>query len=645
VSPSAPAAPPSDVPGDRPPLALAAGLAVAAFGLYAFTAAPDLPLVDSAELALACATGGVPHPPGVPLYRLLGGVFAKFPVDTPVRAINLMSAFFAALAAGATFLAAERMLVLAAAARRDRLVAAAAAALAFATSWNPWTWSAVAEVYSLNAFLIAAAWACGWAAIRPSAGAGPAIAAVFLAAFGLANHHATAAIAFPVLLLMAWAGRPALLRSPSLLGAAAAAIVLALSLYLTLLPAARIDPGLAWGGTTSVPMLLRHVTGAQYALQVGASTAESMQVVRAFGATLLLGCGIPAALLAAGGLVVTLARRGGARATRLPAVAPVAMIALNLVLSARYIAGPEDRMAYDLPATIAWALLAALGARALLAASRWRAIVVPALLVLPAAWNVVRNLPLCDLRHERCARLLAEDMLGDVPPRSVFVTSEWNLYAPYLYLRHVEGWRTDLRVVDVLMMRRTWYLDYVAREMPDLVAASRPEFDRFRDQIRRFDVGQPYDQANIQSWYDALMTRWVQLGVEAGGAYVDWVTPTLTQEASWIARLRTRPDGMRLEFPAPGESGLPPAPAPRDVANLRYLRGRITAASLDGDRTTLIPRHDPYWKVWSQYQAAVTASLMVALRDGEPAFEARRRELAAWFPDIDRIAARARTLR
>jgi hypothetical protein len=646
--------PTSAEPSLRPALLAAAGVAGAALVLYASTACRDLALVDSAELALACATGGVPHPPGVPLYRLLGGIFAKLPLGSPAAALNLMSAFFAALAVGATFLAADRLLAFrdasepaprAPVAPRRRLLAALAAALAFATSWNPWTWSAMAEVYSLNVFLVAAAWAAGWAAILPGAGAGPAIAAVLLASFGLANHHATSALMFPILLVMAAAARPALLRTPRFLAVSLGAAALSLSLYLTLIPAARHDPGLGWGGTTTLATLARHVTGAQYSLQVETPWEESRRVIGEFASTLVSGCGVPAAFLAAAGLLAGFARRRP-RAALLAGGAPLLMIALNLILSARYVAGPEDRMAYDLPATVAWCLLAGAGAATLLERSRLpRGVAAAIVLALPAAWNVVRNFPLCDLRRERCARILAEDVLGDLPPRSLVFTAEWNVVAPYLYMRHVEGWRADLRVIDVLMMRRFWYLDYVERTMPELAAASRPEFDRFREQIRLFDLGRPYDRANMQSLYDALMTRWVEIGRSEGGAFADWVTPTLPQEVSWVRWLPAVPDGMRLRFPAPGDQLLSRPPSPRDVANLRYLRSKLTDASLDGDRSALIPRHDPYWKVWSQYQAAVTASLLAALRQGEDEFAARKAELATWFPEVERAAARARSIR
>ncbi len=639
MRPTSPPPPTASGPrASRPPRAAWIAAAVAAgasLALYAFTAAPGLGLVDSAELALTCVTGGVPHPPGVPLYRLLGGIFAKLPLGSPERAMNLMSAFFAALAVGAVLLAAERMLALRdpAAPPRHRVLAAASAAAIFATSFNPWTWSAVAEVYSLNVFLVAAAWACAWAALLPGAAAAPAIAAAFLAAFGMAVHHATSALLFPVLLLMAALFRPALLRARAVLVATAFALALSLSLYLTLLPAATHDPGLGWGGTTDLHLLWRHMTGTQYAEQVGAPMQESVRVLREMGSTLLLGCGIPAALLALGGV----------GAARRAALVPLAMLALNALLSARYIAGPEDRMAYDLPATVAWCLLAAAGAHAVLARTRLPLAATAAVLIaLPAGWNAVRNLPLCNLRHEHTARVFTEEMLGDLPGRSVVLTSEWNLVAPYLYRRHVDGWRVDLDVIDVLMLRRFWYLEYLEREHPELVAASRAEFDRFRAEVRRFDLGQPYDQANIQAYYDALVLAWVDAGRARGGAYLDWSTPSLPQEASWVRQRLTRPEGMRLRLFLPGDPGTdapPPPPAPCDAANLRYVRSRLTAESLEGDRSTLTPRFDPYWKVWSQYQAAVTSALLVAARTGPEALEERRRELAAWFPEPD-VAAR-----
>ncbi len=66
---------------------------------YVKTLAPTVSFFDSGELISAAYTFGVAHPPGYPLYVLLGWMFSKLPVGSVAWRINLMSACFASLAA------------------------------------------------------------------------------------------------------------------------------------------------------------------------------------------------------------------------------------------------------------------------------------------------------------------------------------------------------------------------------------------------------------------------------------------------------------------------------------------------------------------------------------------------------------------
>src|SRR5919106_1351183 len=79
---------------------LAAGVGVAAFILYLFTAAPTITWrnggIDSGELATMVATGSVAHPPGYPTYLLLARAAAQLPVE-PARALAWLSALCASL--------------------------------------------------------------------------------------------------------------------------------------------------------------------------------------------------------------------------------------------------------------------------------------------------------------------------------------------------------------------------------------------------------------------------------------------------------------------------------------------------------------------------------------------------------------------
>lgn len=656
---------------------IAAGLLSAvAFALYAYTAAPGPTLVDSAELALAAATGGIAHPPGFPLFLIVGRVFAALPFADAARMLNLMSAFFMAATAGMVALSVERMLVLAEAARnsprkppkdsddRDptawrRVLAGRVAGAAFATAWNPWVWSGVTEVYALNVFLLAAAWWCAWGGVVAwTMGEGPAwrwiTGASVLAAAGLANHHATAALAFPVLLAMlAWV-RPALFRERRFWITSVASVAGAAALYLQLFVAARHDRVLGWGRVDSFELLVRHVTGQQYQLQVGSSWDAALEVGRTFFGTLITGVGfLPGALLALALIAGARSAWGPAtgsrpprerrRAGRLVLLAPLLMIVLNATLSMAYVAGPEDRMAYDLPATVAWCLLVGVGAW--VALNRFRGSV-PAtagaalLVIATVGLNVRHHFASVNLHEERAAELLVRETLRDVGPGGVVLTAEWNLMAPYLYLRHLEDVRPDVFMIDVLMMRRFWYMDHLERTMPDLIAQSRAPFDAFRDAVYRFDFGEPYDGTTIQAKYEALLFRWIEIGDAAGGAFADVSCFEHPQEVAWLSKLPTMPRGLLLQLVPGGETRENVGLAPYDAANLRYLRSRLTDGAVMGDLTDLPGRHHPYYRVWRVYQASVEASLLVAASISEEAFTTRAAAYREWFPEIDRVVAR-----
>jgi hypothetical protein len=78
-----------------------AGLAVI---LYTITCSPTVNFTDSGELITVAWTGGIAHPPGYPLYTMLGSVFIHLPLGNPAWRMNILSALFAALAVGLFYL-------------------------------------------------------------------------------------------------------------------------------------------------------------------------------------------------------------------------------------------------------------------------------------------------------------------------------------------------------------------------------------------------------------------------------------------------------------------------------------------------------------------------------------------------------------
>ena len=66
--------------------------------VYLKTLTPTVSWIDSGELAFACATLGIPHPTGYPLYVCWGKSLTLLPFKEPIFALNFLSLFFAVLA-------------------------------------------------------------------------------------------------------------------------------------------------------------------------------------------------------------------------------------------------------------------------------------------------------------------------------------------------------------------------------------------------------------------------------------------------------------------------------------------------------------------------------------------------------------------
>ncbi len=196
--------------------AVALLLGVAAFILYALTAAPTVATVfdDSLEFHVVLPTLGIAHPSGYPLYTVGGWLATKLlPFGDPAGSLNLLSAAFAAAAVAVLFLVARKF----AGSRPAALVGAAI----FALSPTWWSQATIAEVYALHGLLVALFIYCllRWEEAQLMARGKGATADAWLKwaalVFGLGMaHHRMIALMLPAALVFILWSDPALLRAP-----------------------------------------------------------------------------------------------------------------------------------------------------------------------------------------------------------------------------------------------------------------------------------------------------------------------------------------------------------------------------------------------------------------------------------------------
>jgi hypothetical protein len=122
------------------------------FALYIITLSPETAMWDTSEYIAAAYTLGIPHPPGNPMFVLIGRVFTLLPIAPSIAMrVNILAALSSSVAAGMWFLITERVLVGWFNERWQRVMGGSLAALIGSTAFTVWAQSVVNEkVYTVS---------------------------------------------------------------------------------------------------------------------------------------------------------------------------------------------------------------------------------------------------------------------------------------------------------------------------------------------------------------------------------------------------------------------------------------------------------------------------------------------------------------
>ena len=514
------------IPSPRARLLCAAFVFVTALSLYYWTLAPTVTLVDSGELILVAHGLGVAHPPGFPLWVMLAHLASLLPFGNVAVRVNFSSALFGALACGMLALVVMELMITVSclipakrtkksgqqtkAARDSKtglvvVAPALGAGLLLAFSRTLWSYATITEVYALNTFLILIIfflmlrWRRGIVAdrqrnavpmkaarITPPNTAHDAFLYIAAFAFGLAlgDHHVTVGLTLPAVAVIVY--RTEGLRffmGRRLLYAALISISALLAIYSYLPWAASGSPAINWGKPNSLQAIWWHITGRQY--QVFLSFTPRMMgeqfiqlvrlILREFSPWWVP---LPLVLSVAGFMRAFKADR---TTFWFLLVIVLASVAYNLSYEIA-----EDKDAYYLPAFTAIAIAAGFGLRWLiqrtasisLAPAKRYATTTVVVLIAPAI-ALLGNWPFNNRRHYFIAHDYVENIFSSIRPNGLLLTQDWQVVSPMFYAQQIEHLRTDVKVVDVNLLRRVWYFDYLQHAYPDLLQRSRGPVDAF----------------------------------------------------------------------------------------------------------------------------------------------------------------------
>ena len=465
-----------------------AGLGFLAFSLsfclYLRTMAPTITWrnegADGGELVAAAYVLGVPHPPGYPLYVLLGRLFAFLPLGDVAWRLNLMSAFFAALAVAITLALSRRSCRVLLWHEPEGIhrclleVAAFVSALSLAFSPLFWSQATIAEVHSLSAFLVALTLYClvCWAertarAVSPLRDPCLRLAALF---YGLSlTHHLSTLMLAPAVLLfvLGWGRRQ---RGEALdCLQAVSFFLLGLVPYLLLPLLAMRHPPVNWGNACSWSGFLWMLSGGAYRRYVFALPPSEVPGRLSAWASLLVGqfgwWGVALGLL---GLWL-MASAG-------PLLAASFLIAFGAVSAYAIGYNTTDSYLYLMPSWLIFAVWLGLGAFALLSALsrlRWPerfrrgAVFVSCVLLLALPFLVLlRDFGGLDLSGDHEAYEYAAGAFRVLEPEAVVIADTDPHTFALWYFAYVVRPHSGVAVLSKGLLEYGWYRQHVRRLYP-----------------------------------------------------------------------------------------------------------------------------------------------------------------------------------
>jgi tetratricopeptide (TPR) repeat protein len=485
-------------------------------GTYLATLAPTVTFVDSGELIVAAKELGVAHPPGFPVYVLIAHLATLIPIGNIAQRVNFVSALCAALAVTFLFLLSSEMfrsitptksnLKSGPRKKKDKntdrvavdgdwtltsIVSAWVAALVLAFSRTLWSFATVTEVYALNTLLIVIVCLLmfRWRVTRKDQ-------FVYLAALafglGLGVHHVTVGVMLPALAVFVYrtAGF-SFFKSSRLLYSALIAVSATIIVYAYLPLAAQKLPSMNWGDPQTLQRFWWHITGHQYQVFFSFSPEQIVNQASQFAALAArefnpVWLPLPLVLAVLG--FVFLFRRDQTTFWFL-----ILIIVADLAYSLNYEIA-EDKGAYYLPTFISLAIATGCGASFVLRQlfTKWpqqsaKVAKAIALVVLLPLITFSSNYPFTNHRNFYLASDYISNIERPIQANGMLLTSDWQVYSPLFYLREIEQQRRDITAVDVNLLRRSWYFDYLKAQYPELINGSQNAVDAYLADLRRWE--------------------------------------------------------------------------------------------------------------------------------------------------------------
>lgn len=474
---------------------------------------------DVGDLVTSAVVGGVPHPPGYPLFTLLGWLITRLPwMDSPAFMVGLIAACAGSLGIVAYYALILRFV------RHAGIAIIASLTLAF--TYLYWFYAEIAEVFSLHGALVILIllFAVLW---RQTQQMRYWYGVCFAFGLSVANHH-TIILLVPSLIILMYQHVDVkktwrmLFRRALLCGVA---LVAGASSYLYVPIASSFQPVINWGNVVDIPSFLRLFFRMDYGtFQAGhfppVSIEQRIILVQHYLFSLVTQMTIPVAVVSAVGIIKGLFRYPRitwALLTGWLLSGPLFLGYSGFPVTNQFIAGVYER--FFLMSLIIISPFFAYGLSALIVLLRRvspRTVTEYACVMI---WMLIPiqlflyNSPKTNLSQVWIGDHLAEDFLNPLPKDSIFITGgDTGLFNTW-YVRYARGIRPDVSVVSMNGMLHERLFD----ETRAAIRAQKPELtqeENITEALRRLSNSRMvFATSQLQPATGSSRFTWVPYGL------------------------------------------------------------------------------------------------------------------------------------
>lgn len=540
------------------------------FIVYYLTTNPNPTFTDNGELAGVCATLGIAHPTGYPLFTVLGYLWYLLPLSgNKIFQLNVFAAFWTSIAVSLFFIANVLLLQLTQkkhirhpeksrgsqsnTEEHNRTYAiylvSFIASSVFAFSRTIWGEATSLEVYSLQLALFNLLFLCIFLVIRHKYEYKYLFLLAFILGLSFSNHLTTLLIV-PTVLVMYFRRQGERINLSYVrlknLFTLLIPFLIGISFYLYLPLRSQFHPPFNWGWVSrSWDKFFYHVSGKQYRVWMFSSLDT---VVENFNKLLAM---LPFEFAWIGLLFVII----GFFYLWKKQLYLLSLLLISLFACLFY---SLNYQIHDIETYFSLALISLFFILSAGLYYFWEKVRnwVYITLLIPIGL-LIMNFSFNNDSKNNLVATYTKNLVNNLESNAVVISAQWDFFcSTFWYLQRVENYRNDVVLIEKELLRRTWYLEQLRRWYPNVIGKSKKEMDEFLEQLELFESGKEYDAQLIQFRFMQMLRSFIEKNIAERPIYITYDILQNPYDSKAFEGFEIVPQGFALRL-LPVKSTLP----------------------------------------------------------------------------------------